>query len=130
MFILQVVQVVEAAQCTCADFADAGILATGCSDFTVRLWKLSRQHGPLSITLSHIMRVHTAEVLMVVACRAWSIVVSASQDGSAAVWDLNRGIYVRSIWHREDKLTVVEPMNLVAVNESTVSNRKIVSNVC
>jgi len=64
------------------------------------------------------MRIHTDEVVCVAASRAWSLVVSGARDGSAAIWDLNRGMYVRSIWHGEggESMTV----NLVAINESTV----------
>ena len=124
----QVVQVIEAAFCTCAAFADSEVLVTGSSDHTVRLWRLHRGNdGPSSaggsreistnITLSHIMRVHTEVVLCVTASRAWSAIVSGSKDGSAAFWDLNRGLYVRSIWHGEGDPSAV---HLVAVNESTV----------
>ena len=124
-------QVIEAAFCTCAAFADSDNLVTGSSDHTVRLWRIHRgsNNGPLSaggtrdgsteITLSHIMRVHTEEVLCVTASRTWSAVASGSKDGSAALWDLNRGMYVRSIWHGEDESSAV---HLVAINESTVSN--------
>jgi WD40 repeat protein len=121
----QVVQVVEAAYCTCAAFSDINNLVTGCSDYTVRLWRISRgsqtaaanaKDGVMNVTLSHIMRVHTAEVLSVTASRAWSVAVSASKDGSAAIWDSNKGVYVRSIWHGEG-----DEVHLVAVNESTVS---------
>jgi WD40 repeat protein len=72
--------------------------------------------------LSHIMRIHTDEVVCITASRTWSLIVSGSKDGSAALWDLNRGVYVRSIWHAEpegverDEMTAV---NLVAINEST-----------
>jgi len=121
----KVVQVVEYAFCTCAVFADASSLITGSSDYTVRLWKVIRGPNPLSsssamqVSLSHIMRVHTDEVTCVTASRSWSLVVSGSKDGSAAVWDLNRGVYVRSIWHGEGgEYTAVD---LVAINESTVS---------
>jgi len=122
----KVVQVVEAAFCTCAAFADLNNLVTGSSDHTVRLWRITRgwqagsmntnRDNVMSVTLSHIMRVHTDEVLAVTASRAWSVAVSASKDGSAAVWDLNRGVYVRSIWHGEEDGSEV---HLVAVNEST-----------
>lgn len=123
-------QVIEAAFCTCAAFADANNLVTGSSDHTVRLWRIVRglqQHpsgsnsrdGIMNGTLSHIMRVHTAEVLSVTASRAWSIAVSGSKDGSAAVWDLNKGVYIRSIWHEEIDEGV--GVHLVAVNESTVN---------
>jgi WD40 repeat protein len=125
------VQVVEAAFCTCAAFADSENLVTGSSDHTVRLWRVHRGGNTVStpvsaggnkdtstnITLSHIMRVHTEEVLCVTASRAWSLVVSGSKDGSAALWDLNRGVYVRSIWHGEDESSAV---HLASVNGSTV----------
>lgn len=68
------------------------------------------------------MRVHTNEVVCVAASRTWSLVVSGSKDGSAAIWDLNRGTYVRSIWHgqlegpEDDNMAVTH----VAINESTV----------
>jgi len=58
--------------------------------------------------------VHTKAVICVTASRAWSIVASGSKDESAALWDLNRGVYVRSIWHGEG-----EAVHLVAINEST-----------
>ena len=126
---VQVVQVIEAAFCTCAAFADSEVLITGSSDHTVRLWRLHRGNdGPASaggtresstiVTLSHIMRVHTERVCCVAASRAWSAVASGSKDGSAALWDLNRGLYVRSIWHGEGDPFAV---HLVAINESTVS---------
>ena len=121
----KVVQVVEYAFCTCAVFADASSLITGSSDYTVRLWKVVRGPNPnssssaMQVSLSHIMRVHTDEVTCVAASRPWSLVVSGSKDGSAALWDLNRGVYVRSIWHgRGEESTAVD---LVAINESTVS---------
>lgn len=64
------------------------------------------------------MRIHTDEVVCVAASRAWSLVVSGSKDGSAAIWDLNRGMYVRSIWHGEGGESTT--VNLVVINESTV----------
>jgi len=121
----KVVQVVENAFCTCAAFADTNSLVTGSSDYTVRLWKASRGPHPnsstsgLRITLSHIMRVHTDEVVSVASSRAWSLVVSGSRDGSAALWDLNKGVYVRSIWHGEGGES--SAVSLVSINESTVS---------
>ncbi|KAF8154493.1 hypothetical protein B0H34DRAFT_660452 [Crassisporium funariophilum] len=119
----KVVQVVEYAFCTCAAFADSTSLVTGSSDYTVRLWKITRGPHPNSsangmrVSLSHIMRVHTDEVTCVAASRAWSLIVSGSRDGSAALWDLNRGVYVRSLWHQEAAES--SAVNLVAINEST-----------
>lgn len=124
---LQVVQVVEATLCSCAAFADATTLVTGSRDHTVRLWAVQRNSGhtlqrqsnrPFGISLTHIMRAHAAEVICVAASRAWSMVISGSMDGSAVFWDLNRGTYVRSIWHGPGEDTGV---HLASINENTVS---------
>ena len=93
-------------------------MASGGSDHTVRLWKLVRSYGvPPRVTVSHVMRGHKDSVTCVAASRTWSIVVSGSKDGSAIVWDLNRGTYVASIWHGDDEQHEV---HLVAINDSTV----------
>lgn len=97
-------------------------MATGCSDYTVRLWKVVR-YGPLrppELSLSHILRNHTAEVTCIHASRQWSLIVSGSRDGSVAFWDINRGVYIRSIWHGENA-DEGDAIALVAVNESAVS---------
>ncbi|KAG6836953.1 hypothetical protein H0H93_000594 [Arthromyces matolae] len=64
------------------------------------------------------MRIHTDEVTCVTTSRSWSVVVSGSKDGSAALWDLNRGVYIRSIWHGDGGES--NAVNLVTINESTV----------
>ncbi|KAF8652783.1 hypothetical protein AX16_004175 [Volvariella volvacea WC 439] len=118
----KVAQVVENAYPNCAAFADSNSLVTGSSDYTVRLWKIIRgntghAHNSIRLHLSHIMRVHTDEVTCIATSRTWSIIVSGSKDGSAAIWDLNRGVYVRSIWHGTPEQP--DPVTLVAINEST-----------
>lgn len=85
----------------------------------------------MNIHLSHIMKVHTAKVLCVTASRSWSVVISGSADGSAAIWDLNKGVYVRSIWHKDEAAPSggagnsegerMHGVHLVAINESTVN---------
>lgn len=93
-------------------------MASGGDDHAVRLWKLIRNPGvPLRVTVSHVMRGHKDSVTCVAASRTWSIVVSGSKDGSAIVWDLNRGTYVASIWHGDDERHEV---HLVAISDSTV----------
>ncbi|KAJ3905440.1 hypothetical protein F5879DRAFT_742889 [Lentinula edodes] len=115
----KVVQVIEGSFCSCAAFADSNNLVTGSSDYTVRLWTMSRAGGhlPLNVSQAHIMRVHTDEVVSVAACRAWSVIVSGSRDGSAALWDLNRAVYVQSIWHGEGG--EMSTVSLIDINEST-----------
>ncbi|KAI0746713.1 beach-domain-containing protein [Daedaleopsis nitida] len=116
----KVSQVVESAFCCCATFADADTLVTGSTDNMVRLWHFTRndrsREQPVSIQLTHLMRGHTARVISIATSRAWSLIVSGSKDGSAALWDLNRGVYTRSIWHGSGSSAEI---HLVAVNEST-----------
>ena len=120
--IKQITQIVEGIECTCATFADSENLITGSKDHIVRLWRVSRGHGSITgpnalrISLSNMMRVHRGTILCVAASRPWSIIVSGSEDGSAALWDLNRAVYMRSIWHGGDGIGV----HLAEVNESTV----------
>ncbi|KAF8749643.1 Beach protein [Rhizoctonia solani] len=83
---------------TCAVFVDATSFLTGCT----------RQ-----------MQAHTDNVLCVAASKAWSIVVSGSEDethhshrGLAAVWDLKRGVHVWTVLHET-------PVSLCTVMEST-----------
>ena len=116
---------IEGTSCLCATFADANNLVTGSTDFTVRIWRVARA-GPGSssstvhLALSHMMRIHQGSVVAVAASRPWSIIVSGSEDGSAAVWDLNRGAYIRSLWHPPEG-GKTHPVYLTAINESTVS---------
>ncbi|KAJ3902450.1 BEACH domain-containing protein, partial [Lentinula edodes] len=93
----KVVQVIE------GSFCYSNNLVTGSSDHTVRLWTMSCAGGhlPLNVSQEHIMRAHTDEVVSVAACWAWSVIVSGSRDGSMALWNLNRAVYVQSIWHGE-----------------------------
>jgi WD40 repeat protein len=106
-------QCYEASRCSCAAFPDSETLVTGSHDSKVRLWRLShREHTSLS--LLYILTGHRQRVLCVAASRAWSLVVSGSEDGCAMLWELNRAQYVRTIEHGS-------PVNLVTVNESTVS---------
>ncbi|KAI0317827.1 beach-domain-containing protein [Amylostereum chailletii] len=111
-----VVQVIEGIDCTCAAFPDAENLVTGSSDYIVRLWRVTRTSQGTSLTLSNLMRVHSREIVRVSASRPWSLIVTGSADGSAAFWDLNRAVYIRSIWHGEGEGAAV---HLVAINEST-----------
>ncbi|KAF8621252.1 hypothetical protein AX15_007913 [Amanita polypyramis BW_CC] len=114
----KIVQVVEDAFCTCAAFADHTNLVTGSSDYMVRMWKVVRgqYYQQARVHLTHIMRIHTREVTCVAASRTWSLVVSGSGDGSVALWDLNKGAYVRSIWHGEASEANV--VRLVTISES------------
>jgi WD40 repeat protein len=118
----RVAQVLEGDDTTCAAFADAESLVTGARDFIVRLWRVARGPHGTRVALTHLMRVHGAEVRCVAASRPWSIVVSGSADGTAAVWDLNRATYIRTIVHGEGEGAEV---HLADVNDSTVRPTRI-----
>ncbi|KAF8547687.1 beach-domain-containing protein [Imleria badia] len=134
--LFQVTQTIEAMSPTCAAFADQDTLVTGSDDSLVRVWRLShaapstspfvgstttktrKGQGP-SLTLVHLLRKHSAPIISLHVSRAWSVVISGSLDGSAILWDLNRGLYVRSIWHAGDCSIEDAAVHLVAINEST-----------
>lgn len=103
---------------------DSESLITGSNDSIVRLWKVARKDGRPYLSQTHILRAHEDSVICVTACRAWSVAVSGSKDGTAIIWDLNRAVYVRSIYHKPQsgKEKEVDDYNvhLVAINESTV----------
>ena len=56
----------------------------------------------MQLSLSHIMRVHMDEVTCITASWPWLLVVSGLKDGSASLRDLNRGVYVHSVWHASE----------------------------
>ncbi|KAF8509163.1 beach-domain-containing protein [Hysterangium stoloniferum] len=107
----KLIQCYEAAFCTCATFPDSETLVTGSQDSKLRIWRLTRR-DQTAISLLYILTGHQQPVLSVVASRAWSLVVSGSEDGCAMLWELNRAQYVRKIEHDA-------PIHSVAINEST-----------
>ncbi|KAI6038492.1 hypothetical protein EDC04DRAFT_2868311 [Pisolithus marmoratus] len=131
-----IVQAIESVYPTCATFADPDTLVTGSSDSIVRIWHVSygqssvgspfkhnvkhRKRGVPVLSLTHLLRGHSGSVSCIQASRTWSVAVSGSSDGSAVLWDLNRGSYVRSIWHAEGNISSQDAsVNFVAINEST-----------
>ena len=79
----------------------------------------SGSSGGIHLSLLNVMRIYADNVVCVAASRAWSLAVRRSKDGSAAIWDLNHGMYVRLIWHEEGGESMM--VNLVANNESIVT---------
>lgn len=116
---------VEPISCSCGVFVDSDIFITGSSDTMLRMWRLSRKDGSTTLTQTHMLRAHSANVVCVTACRAWSVIVSGSEDGTAIIWDLNRAVYVNTIDHREDDQDDTA-VHCVAVNDSTV--RRLIHN--
>ncbi|EJC99617.1 beach-domain-containing protein [Fomitiporia mediterranea MF3/22] len=117
----RVTQVVETISCICVAFVDSDRFVTGSADFMVRFWDLKRKDGKASFSKVQMLRCHTAAILCIAACKAWSLVVSGSGDGTAIIWDLNRAIYSHSIDHKiiGDDVSERSKVHLVAINEST-----------
>ncbi|KAG1898251.1 uncharacterized protein F5891DRAFT_1238965 [Suillus fuscotomentosus] len=119
----KVTQVIEQVALTCAAFADQDTLATGSGDNIVRVWRVnqasgrSRRHASSTLSMTHLLRGHTERVACIATSRTWSVIVSGSKDGSAIVWDLNRGSYRHSIWHGNESIRA--EVYLSAINEST-----------
>ncbi|KIK26284.1 hypothetical protein PISMIDRAFT_271223 [Pisolithus microcarpus 441] len=131
-----IVQTIESVHPSCATFADPDTLVTGSTDSIVRIWHVSYGHSSMGssfkhnvihrkrresvLSLAYLLRGHSGPVLCVQASRTWSVAISGSSDGSAVLWDLNRGTYVRSIWHADGNIPSENTsIRLVAINEST-----------
>lgn len=63
-----------------------------------------------------VLRGHEDTVNRLCASSAWSVLISASEDGSAIVWDTNRFKFVRRL-----VVEPCEPVRAAAVDDATVS---------
>ncbi|KAG8708421.1 hypothetical protein FRC08_018913, partial [Ceratobasidium sp. 394] len=93
---------VESYDPTCAIFVDGTTCLTGSTDGAVNSWRITRPGQGARLRCVRQMQAHTQGVLCVAASKAWSIVVSGSGEkpnnglsggGTAAVWDLKRGVH-------------------------------------
>ncbi|KAG8936117.1 hypothetical protein FRC02_004435 [Tulasnella sp. 418] len=93
-----VVQTIEDANVICCAI-QGPLMVTGSADTMVRIWKIFRQASTTRVVQTSLMRGHAASVCCIAVSQAWSLIVSGSQDGTGALWDLNRAQYIRSIRH-------------------------------
>lgn len=102
---------------TCLIQASATTVLTGCRDGLVLLWKIDVAKE--EVILQHPFRGHTAGVTCLASSQSWRIAVSGSEDGTAIVWDSNRGQFVRSLRGNmnNNPSGVAEPVTQVAVDE-------------
>ncbi|KAN0061326.1 Beige protein-like 1 [Thecaphora frezii] len=92
---IAVTEQLTADRVTCIAQARSKSFIVGSADGTVSVWNIDTANR--EVTLANVLRGHDKSVLCVAASSAWSIAVSGSNDRTAIVWDLNRGIYVRSL---------------------------------
>lgn len=77
------------------------------------VWAYEARKKTLSI--KHNLYAHTDSVTCLATSPAYNVVVSGSRDGTAVIWDLSRGVFVRQLRGHAG------PVAAVAVNDLTVS---------
>jgi hypothetical protein len=86
---------------------DGGTLVTGSRDTTLMVWAVgsSARGGPpqLSEKPRHVLHGHDDEVTCVVVSAEVNTVLSGSRDGTAIVYSLRSGVYLRTIHHPADQ---------------------------
>ncbi|KAM0748128.1 beach-domain-containing protein [Meredithblackwellia eburnea MCA 4105] len=96
-------------------FADSKTFVTASTDTTVSLWKWKWRSGGKEGHFQQLdcLRGHSDQVSCVAASRAFSIVVSGSDDRTAIIWDLNRKRFVHQLSGHDMRV------HLVAISDTT-----------
>ncbi|XP_052057749.1 lysosomal-trafficking regulator-like isoform X2 [Mytilus californianus] len=89
-----------------AAIADCPHLFVGCESGSITVYQTVFNQAKTSDIqikgVKHVLYGHTKRITQIVICKAYSIFVSASEDRTCIIWDLNRLSYVRSIeGHRQ-----------------------------
>jgi WD40 repeat protein len=79
----------------------------------ISFWKI-KSYRNVKPELLATLRGHSDKVLCLSASRSYSILVSGSEDGTAIIWDINRKLYIKSLFGHNG------PVFLTAINEKTV----------
>merc|ERR1712137_853098 len=100
---------------TCLALADDGkIFVTGSKDTTVLVWQILSVKGVAHYVEEsplHTLYGHNDEVTCVATDIGLDVCVSGSKDGSCIIHNLASGVYLRSLYHPQEK-----PISLVAVS--------------
>lgn len=115
-------------------------VAMGCKDGVVLLWKVNAVKRELvapSMMLqspgqSGVLRGHRpgTSVTCLAASEAWRIAISGGADGTAIVWDMNRGRYIRTLSGSPSgdipvtQLTIDEEQGLIATASAIASDEE------
>ena len=86
---------VHQGQLTCALFADSKTLITAGSDCTVSVWTVISSSRSVDLQPRKTLFGHRQPVSVIAISRSFSALLSASSDGTAILWDLNRLELVR-----------------------------------
>ncbi|XP_030854753.1 lysosomal-trafficking regulator isoform X2 [Strongylocentrotus purpuratus] len=103
---------------SCSSVSDCRLMFTGMASGMIIAYNIKfNQYKQSSIEVTRsVVRLlgHTGPVTCLYVCRPYSILVSASQDGTCIIWDLNRLCYVRSL---KDETKRGGSITAVAVSE-------------
>lgn len=115
---IKVACVVDSVEVDQAVFVSNAQFATASSAGIVTIWKTTLPNSTFltdgsKLSVDAVLRGHRRKVNHMAASDAWSILVSASDDGTAIVWDLNRLRFLRRL-----VVDPPEPVLRVAIAES------------
>ncbi|XP_071834039.1 lysosomal-trafficking regulator-like isoform X3 [Apostichopus japonicus] len=102
----------------CASLPDCRLLFVACKSGVILAYRTKYSQEKLCGLhlrgLKASLYGHTGAITAVRVCRPYSILVSASQDGTCIIWDLNRLCYVRSLCN---KTGPISPVTTVEVSD-------------
>ncbi|KAI5843402.1 hypothetical protein DFP73DRAFT_80685 [Morchella snyderi] len=99
-------------QISTAVFADHRTLVTAGTDGTISVWQVQATSKSVELQPKACLFGHVNPVIVMAVSRSFSVLVSASNDNTVLVWDLNRLRFVR-------QLKADSPVKCVSVNDVT-----------
>ncbi|KAL7271913.1 Beige protein-like 1 [Rhizina undulata] len=99
-------------QLSCAIFTDSRTLVTAGTDGTIAVWQVQAASKFVELTPKISLFGHVSPVRVMASSRTFSTLVSASNDNTALVWDLNRLRFVR-------QLKIPGPAQCASMNDVT-----------
>lgn len=84
-------------QVSCAAFADHRTLVTAGTDGTISVWQVQAASKSVDLQPKTCLFGHVNPVTVMAISRSFSVLVSASNDNTVLVWDLNRLRFVRQL---------------------------------
>jgi len=84
-------------QLTTSLFVDGRTLITAGADCTVAIWTIASQAKNIDLQPVICLFGHKKPVTALASSRAFSVFISASEDGQVFLWDLNRSEFIREL---------------------------------
>ncbi|WVF68754.1 hypothetical protein IAT40_003526 [Kwoniella sp. CBS 6097] len=115
---VKLIHLVEGIYAADAIFASPSLLITVSGHGVLTAWRLNikgggHKRGDASLHREATLRGHVSKITCLAANTSWSLLVSASEDGTAMVWDTNRLRYTRTLETGRN-----EPIRFCDINEA------------